>query len=589
MKYKLQIPSKTLLPAQRLLIAISLLGALSACSPITTPVVDSTSEDGGDALSSAQVEASGSNAEAKKATGFPDSPSELKNCKRAKSTPQPLSHAENTAAFEQFNFRPEGVTVFKQTVAVATPHYTFHFCKGNKTWIAVSNEAADNEDAYDYKRDLAAIANPPYESIEIEGTTYDYRIRLQADWLTSELSKQAVAESAPEAQIPAALEDAVYFELKKPDGDVISRELYTVSDVQKAQLGASLGVPSMAGVAIAGNNLWFAATTSQGEGDNGFASLLQYDLKTQALSVQQPEQLQGDQITDVVATEQNGTTTLWLGTQRSGEGNPFAPASGLVAYQPKGEKLESFTVINSPLVGAIPHQLAVENEALWVATGNGTCRVQWQAISEANSWNCWRLMATAALPKGGVEVYSSFLATEPEAKLTGKEVEALWISQALEDATTEPAAQPGMARYEVVYKAGFETTLSQGGYRVANAVAQRAAGGNSIFWPGRQWHWAGDRFKRGLDEVSLNLVGGGPYGLVSSSARSGLMFDHKAIRGDFDLLDLTLEGTTVRYYAGWVNSDQLTVYPSLRPVIAPQQPKPNPLTKMASDLPASGP
>ena len=552
-------------------------------------MVDSTS-GGRDGNVSSSAKPNLASSSEKAATKFPDSPPALKNCRRAESTTQLLSHAENTAIFDQFNFRPESVTVFKQTVAVETPHYTFHFCKSNKDWVVVSNDLANDEAPYDYKRELRAIANPQYETIEVNGTPYEYRIRLQADWLTGELAGQA-AEPVPELQTKpqtTASEDAVYFELRKADGEVISRELYTVSDVQEAHLGASLGVPRIAGTAVVGSDIWFAATTSQGEGDSGFASLLHYNLKTQALSVEQPEKLQGDQITDLVATERKGSTTLWMGTQRSGEGNPFAPASGLVAYQPEQKTLESFTVTNSPLVGAIPYQLAVENKSLWVATGDGTCRVQWRAISEANSWNCWRLTTTAALPKDGVDVYSSFLATEPKARLIEKEAEVLWVSQEL-DPTAEPVEEPGVTRYEVVYKPGFETMLPQGGYLVANAAAQRAADGELIFWPGRQWHWAGDRFKRGLDEVSLNVFGGGPYGLVASSDRGGLTFDSNAIRGDFDLLDLTQEGTKVRYYSGWVNSDKLEVYPSLRPVRPPKQIKPNPLTEMAGDLPASGP
>ena len=553
----------------------------------TALTVDSTSESrNGNVSSPVEVDASTSSANMRNTPNFPDSPPELKNCRRAKNTSQPLSQAENTAIFDQFNFRPESVTVFKQTVAVKTPHYTFHFCKGSKDWAVVPNDLASGEAPYDYERELAAIANPKYETIEVNGTPYEYRIRLQADWLSEQTGVEPKSWPKPIAPEAESSEDTVYFELKKADGEFISHELYTVSDVQEAHLGASLGTPRIAGAAVVGSDIWFAATTSQGEGDNGFASLLHYDSKTREMSVLRPEELQGDQITDLVATERKGSTTLWMGTQRSGEGNPFAPASGLVAYQPKRKMLESFTVADSPLVGAIPYQLAVENKSLWVATGNGTCRVQWQAIGEANSWDCWRLTTTAELPKDGVDVYSSFLATEPAAKLTEREVEVLWISQALSSASAE---QPSVTRYEVVYKPGFETTLSQGGYRVADAVAKRAAGGDSIFWPGRQWHWAGDRFKRGLDEVSLNLAGGGPYGLVSSRVQGGLTLDNDAIRGDFDLLDLTVEGTKVRYHSGWVNSDKLEVYPSLRPVTLPKQIKPNPLIEMASDLPASGP
>ena len=511
---------------------------------------------------------------------LPESPVGMGSCATANYVSKPLARTKNEAIFDQFNFRPESVTIYADTIAVETTDYTFYYCPPDKAWVPLSNET----ESPGYRGyDTDEIANPAYQSIEVNGEVYEYRTRLEADWLDErETTTESILEESSERD-----EDTVHFELKLPNGEEINRELYTVSELQAAKLGASLGVPEIAGADVVEGAIWFAATASQGEGDSGFASLIKYELETETLSVAQPEEIQGDQINDLVATQQDDEVTLWLGTQRMGEGVPFFPADGLVAYRPESEEIETYTITNSPLVGAIPYALALEEDRLWVATGDGTCRVKWRRIETANSWDCWRLTAKATVPGEGVDLYQSFLATEPKAELTAREVEVLWAAESY--GRDREADEPEFTRYEVVYEPGFETTLSQGGYRVADAAAKRAAMGEAIFWPGRQWHWAGDRFRRGLDEVSLNLVGGGPYGLVSSTTGNGLRFNHNAIRGAFDLLDLTAEGTKVRYYSGWVNAGDLEVYPRMEQVKRPKKMKPNPLTKMASDLPNSGP
>ena len=561
----------------KLLPCAGLVLALNAC--VAPPETDTRSPVQRDAAPTVELDTSvkpDANKDSKPSEKeLVDSPVGMQNCALTQYGSKPLTHAKNTAIFNQFDFRPESVTVFTDTVAVKTANYTFYYCEMDDDWIALSNDEPP-DDGYD----LEAIANPTYDSIELGGEVYEYRTRLKADWLAE---RGAVTEGTENG------EDTVFFDLKLPDGEEISRELYTVSDLQAARLGASLGVPEVAGAAIANGEIWFAATASQGEGDSGFASLLRYEPETETLSVERPEMLQGDQLTDLAATEKDGEVTLWLGTQRMGEGVPFFPASGLVAYQPENEKLETFTITNSPMVGAIPHALAVQKDVLWVATGDGICGVKWQRIDRANSWDCRRLTMTAEVPKEGVAVYPSFLASEAKGK-TGRQVEVLWGAESFGDPSAEGSSDaPETARYEVVYEPGFEAALSQGGYRVADLAARRAAMGESIFWPGRQWHWAGDRFRRGLDEVGLNLVGGGPYGLVASTPGNGLRFDHSAIRGAFDLLALTPESTKVRYYSGWVEVDDLEVYPGFKPVVRPKKVKPNPLTKMASDLPNSGP
>ncbi|MEL6854123.1 MAG: hypothetical protein AAFO83_03330 [Cyanobacteria bacterium J06607_13] len=435
------------------------------------------------------------------------------------------------------------------------------------------------------------MADPAYKTIEVGGDAYQYRIRLQAEWLSEQrqpaTTDPALVETEASESVAIADEDAVFFELKTPAGDLITEQLYTLSELQNAQLGASLGAPRIAGAVTVDQDIWFAATTSQGEGDNGFASLLRYSTQTDDLTVERPTAIQGDQITSLVATgtsedQSDQPLTLWFGTQRSGEGVPFYPASGLVSYQPETSALNTYTISDSPLVGAIPHELAVEGDALWVATREGLCEVDWTAIGDSNSWDCWRFTATATLPSEGVDLYSSFLSTEPATTLQTDTVEVLWVNQSFGDfnnAEVEPTT-----RYEVVYEPGFETALAQGGYRITNPVAQRASGGKALSWPGSQWHWSGDRFERSLDEVALNLVGGGPYGLVNSTSQSGFNFDNNAVRGDFDLLSLTNDETKVRYYSGWVEGDTIEVYPTVKPVEPPAEVKPNPLVEKAENL-----
>lgn len=558
---------------QPLIAAASLLWLLGACQASTTVEADS--------------EAASPDAVAPEVSPTPAPPTTeagqnvslaVADCDRSEPTISPLTTPADMPVYEQFNFQPEAMAIANSNVAVKTPYYTFSLCKGNNSWRVTSTEPTTEAD-FDYERFLAELANPAYQTIEVNGETYEYRIRLEADWLTEQLNS-ATNPADPAAASNDEDEDAVYFELKTPDGRTISRQLYTLAQLQEAQIGASLGTPSIAGSAVTGKTIWWAATASQGEGDSGFASLLHYSPDTGELSVQQPEEIQGDQITAIAATGNPKTPTLWLGTQRAGEGNPYLPANGLVAYQPKTKKLKSYTVTNSSLVGAIPHQLAVANDSLWVATGNGICQVRWQTVDQAKSWSCWQTTTTATLPADGVKIYSTFLATEPAATLSASTVEVLWADQAQSD-----QANTGPVRYEVVYQPGFEAQLSQGGYRVANPVAQRAVRGEPIFWPGRQWHWAGDRFVRGFDEVAPNLVGGGPYGLVSSADDDSLTFDHSTIRGSFDLLSLSQETTKVRYYSGWIDGADLEIYPKMIAVTSPNKAAPNPLTKMAADLP----
>ncbi|MEL7331828.1 MAG: hypothetical protein AAFN12_06240 [Cyanobacteria bacterium J06560_2] len=621
--------AKKLLTKIGMLIALS--GTLTACITPTTPLPEDSASGATSNKTISKASSDGLSSETSSAVAC-----ELVSESEATS-PEPLRAPENTFIFEQFNFRPQEIAIANNTVTLTSDHHIFSLCQTNGVWSITSADASEDSAPYNREQVLTDIADPDYQTIEVEGQSYQYRIRLQAEWLTEE---RKPSTTDPEAPISAAAEsleiapeDAVFFELKAPSGELISEQLYTVSEIQAAQIGASLGAPSIADAVTVESNIWFAATASKGEGDGGFASLIQYNTETGSLNVKKPEAIQGDQITSLAITgvadnppeaadsdtagadsenepenstenePENSTEnependaenepknseqtldssaiTLWMGTQRSGEGVPYHPANGLVSYQPESEALKMYTITNSPLVGAIPHQVAVEGNSLWVGTGDGACQVSWKTIEKSESWNCWKFTAIATLPSDGVEVFDSFLADGPTATLNQDTVEVLWVNQ-----STEESEAARTMRYEVVYEPGFEAQLSQGAYRIPNEVAQRAAGGNDIFWPGTHWHWNGKRFERTLDEVGLNLVGGGPYGLVSSNARSGFDFDSRTIRGEFDLLDLTADYTKIRYYSGWIEGDEVEVYPTVLPVeAAADDTKPSPLPEMAAKI-----
>ncbi len=563
----------------RLLCALGVLlgGVLSAC----------TETGGFEALSSneaAQIETQNSQDAA---------------CTALSTALAPLTTPEDTPIFEQFNFQPHAIEIAPGVVTVKTPAYTFAFCQRDRTWSVTSIAAEAAEEEFDYDQYMAEIADPAYDVITVGRDRYEYRARLEADWLRAQTGTSPLSEDTAE--------NTVYFELQTPNGKSLRQPLYSLSELQAANLGASLGVPSIVGSVVTQDAIWFAATATQGEGDSGFASLIRYSLKTGEITVQRPEEIQGDQITAIALTPNlipestpasapastpasppestSENITLWLGTQRSGEGNPYLPANGLIAYQPMTKTLERYTITNSPLVGAIPTELAVEDDQLWVGTGNGVCQVAWQTVDEAQSWDCWRFAFTAALPEAGIDLYPSSLADQPAATLTDPEAEVLWADWKLAD-DAELNSQPQIVRYEVVYSPGFEVQLAQSSYQTTDDVARQFAGGEAVFWPGHAWHWAGDRFARSLDEVSQNHFGGGPYGLMKSNFSVGPNADQVAIRGDFDLLNLEAQTTTVRHYSGWISAENLQVYPSLIPTETTPD-EPNPLDQFIPNLPTS--
>jgi hypothetical protein len=223
-------------------------------------------------------------------------------------------------------------------------------------------------------------------------------------------------ENPPAADTATEIADEkVIFELIRPgETEPIAQVLYTLETLQQRDLGVQLGVPHISRGVSDGQRLWWSIAFERGEGASGIATVVQYEPETDQITLWQPESLADNQITDMVLTGEGDTLTLWLGTQTSGEGNPHLPAQGLVAYQPATNEVQTYTVHNSPLVGAIPARLLLLADTLWVGTGNGACEIPWRTIGEFGSWECWQFTAEAEIPDGGLPCTTVYWPRNPQ-------------------------------------------------------------------------------------------------------------------------------------------------------------------------------
>lgn len=494
---------------------------------------------------------------------------DVANCPAANS-PVSLKSSAEGLIFEQFNFRPTAVELAVDTLTFKNDRYGFVFCRGNRSWTVQAMTPESTSSPEDYDALLQEIANPTYQSIDLADQTYEARVRLEASWLTAQGENDV--EPDEEAQ------EEVVFELIKPgESEPIAQVLYSLANLQERELGFSVGVPEITQAVAYNGNLWWSIGFERAEGASGIATLIQYDPDADQLTLWQPEALQDNHVTDLALTEEGDELTLWLGTQTTSEGNPYLPAQGLVRYRPMSNAVKSYTVHNSPLIGAIPTRVLAVDDALWVGTGNGACEVQWQSIDDAASWDCWQFTAQAALPDGGVGLYDSLLAEKPLTQVTGKTLEVLW------SADTDIEAADGASRYEVVHEAGFETQLEIGAERYAEDSFYDWLEPAGLVWPGRDWAWNGDSFVRSQDQVAQNHFGGGPLG-IGPEEYSGYINDWNVMRGKLDLLELTDTKTRIRYYSGWVEADQLEPYAVVVPVERPDARKPNPLEAVKESL-----
>ncbi|WP_144427377.1 hypothetical protein [Nostoc piscinale] len=480
---------------------------------------------------------------------------------------------QNEGFYDRFDWHIRNIVADDDTIKFQTLKQDFVFCRANNTWtVQKGTLPKDLQPPTNYAAFAQDIVNPKFKNINFQDKTYQYRVVQEPNYSLGSNNNL----SRPEVKDPT--KDKIVFELITPNNKTPQRQtLYTLKDLQNAAVKAGfsaegnlLGVPRITSSLIYGDKIWWSIAFEQGEGNNGIATIVSYDPKTDKFSLIQPQALAFTQITDLAITGDVNSPTFWMGTNVSGEGNLYIPAKGLVAYRPDNS-LSTYTTNNSPLVGAISDKLRVENNILWVSSANGVCQVKWQAADSPQNWSCWRFTAMAKVP-ATLPIYSASTNQKSAASLAANDtVEVLWWSPV--------KFQTNKGRYEVTYPQGFTTKLNEGAskYEFGRSLP---TGKPPIEWPGFEWHWNGQRFIRALDEVSLNLVGGGPQGIGSGEFKPELPMNWNAMRGDLELLDISPKSTSVKYYSGWVDSEKLQPYLTVVPQTRPQNPQPNPLLKV---------
>lgn len=519
---------------------------------------------------------------------------QVENCPKATVVYLPVPK-QNESFYDRFDFHIRNIITDADTVKFQTLKQDFVFCRSNNSWtVQPGTLPKELQPESNYAAFAEETVNPKLKNIDFSGKTYQYRVLREPKFSVGENNNI----SRPNE--PEPTKDRVVFEVVPPNSEKPqTKTLYTLNDLQNAAVkagygtGGQLGFPRVTSAVIYDNRIWWSVAFEQGEGNNGIATIVSYDPKTEKFSLIQPEALWSTQITDLAISGDPKNPTFWMGTNISGEGNLYIPAKGLVAYRPNSQNpnsgsLTAYTVDNSQLVGAIPDKLKLENDKLWVSTANGVCQINWQAADNSD-WSCWRFTAMAKLPSEEVPLYSALTNKTPAVSLSrkksGETMEVLWWSPV--------EYQTLKGRYEVRYPQGFTVKLDEGAsiYEFNNSLSP---GKPAVDWPGFQWHWNGvsaappqeARFVRGLDEVSLNLVGGGPRGIGSGQLSPEVPINWNAMRGDLELLELSPKSTSVKYYSGWVDEAKLQPYLKVVPQARSQNPQPNPLAAKVNELPS---
>ncbi|MBW4617335.1 MAG: hypothetical protein KME21_29780 [Desmonostoc vinosum HA7617-LM4] len=512
--------------------------------------------------------------------------SKTENCPNSTVVSLPVPN-KNESFYDRFNYHIRNIVANADTIKFQTLKQDFVFCRGNNTWtVQPGTLPQELQPPSNYAELSQEIVNPKFKNLDFQGQTYQYRVILEPRFSLGQNNNL----SRPNISDPA--KDKIVLELIAPNSKKPQQQtLYTLKDLQNAAvkegytaIGSQLGLPRVTAVVIYGDRIWWSVAFEQGEGNNGIATIVSYEPQTNKFTLIKPQELGFTQITDLAITGDAKNPTFWMGTHVSGEGNPYIPAKGLVAYRPSPQNpnsgtLSAYTVHNSPIVGAIPDKLLLEKENLWVSTANGVCQVKWQAVDNPQSWSCWRFTAMSKLPSTELPLYSALTNKTPAVFLSAnnseKIVEVLWWSPV--------NFQTLKGRYEVRYPQGFTVALDEGAslYEFKRSLSP---GQLPVNWPGFQWHWNGQSFMRALDEVSLNAFGGGPRGLGSGELSANVPTNWNAMRGDLELLQLTPKSTSIKYYSGWVDEAKLQPYLTVVPQEQPKNPQPNPLNAIIKQL-----
>ncbi|MEO1682849.1 MAG: hypothetical protein AAFS06_06255 [Cyanobacteria bacterium J06631_12] len=488
---------------------------------------------------------------------------------------------KRTYVFGRFDYAPRKILLQENTIHFQAREYDFVHCLTDGTWTVQPGTLGDE---WIVARSAKFTDRPDFSNLEVDGETYQYRV-----------------VRTPHPPTNAAYKSVV-LELLIP-GEETPQEhtLYTLEDLQQAS-GSSdmgpankLGIPHITTAIFHRDRLWWTVAFEQGEGNGGIATIISYDPATREIILIQPDELWSQQILNLAFTGSPEQPTLWMGTKRSSKGTSDVPAAGLVSYQPASlaeldtGRVQSYTPYNSPLIGAIPTQLAVSGEQLWVGTRNGVCALGWQAPTVSASWDCWQFVTKAiASPNAqsmqSIPVYPSRLSQTPAAAIPvtpNQEIaDVLWWMLA------DSSSQQG--RYEVSLEQGLEAAIEQGASPMSGPQWVETPGQVPMFWPGYWWHWQGDRFVRPLDHHLNNWIAGdrgiGPHQQTTS------INDWYAMRGELELLELSAESTRVKHYSGWVDDTLLLPFPAVvDPPGGPSQspePTPNPLIEFNRQIKA---
>ncbi|MDJ0845046.1 hypothetical protein [Crocosphaera sp.] len=487
------------------------------------------------------------------------------NCPSPPTSP-PQFRVKNEGDFFE-KLKTLNIQVADNTITFRTQDYDFIFCDGNESFIVQKgNYQPEQKPAKNYEEAIKELVDPPYQTIEWQDKTYQYRVILDPN-------------PFPDFQVEP---EKVILELIVPEVEKIQKHtLYTLEQVKKQQTGIQLGVPKITASIINNNQFYWSVSSEQGEGNGGIATIINYDPQEDKISLIQPSQIAKQQLNDLKISNKNNEIIFWLATQTSGEGNPYLPGMGLVSYNINNQSLKSYHARNSNLVGIIPHKLSIEKEHLWVATGNGMCRIKWQVIEQENSWECWQFKLQAELTTEGLEIYQSLFNTDSEITIKGDEtnniVEVLWWS---------PQNYEGeKGRYEIAYNSGFSVTLDDKGvmdWKERYSQEYKVDSWEEIvYWPGKDWLWNGNKFIRPFDGVSLNYFGGGPGGISTWKNPEQQRPEIYTIRGQLDLIKLNNNSTSVNHSSGWVDDSLLNPYLTIVPTNKPKNMQPNPLKELS--------
>jgi len=231
----------------------------------------------------------------------PASPEPAANCPQPPADYLPTVTPDPERFYEQFDFRIRASEIADRFARFSTPNHDLIWCA--ETWTVHPSTWTDP--ASDREELLANRIDPPSETIDLDGTSYQYRVLLDPN-------------PFPDFQVDA---ERVVFELQAPDFE-IRIPLYTRDEVDARGLGLSLGLPRIAAVATAtidsSERLTWAIAFEQGEGNGGIATLVEFNPASRELEVLQPEAIADQQVTDLEILGDPDAPRYFLGTQTSG-------------------------------------------------------------------------------------------------------------------------------------------------------------------------------------------------------------------------------------------------------------------------------